>query len=183
MLAGAAFWGTHYILDGPRWALYQIGRAINNHDPRLFLSYVDVDSIVLNQKDIIVEMVVPRERNDDNTRKMVQGLVGAFMGPLTDQLKVRIIKAVEDPERQDLPSSLTLAVAASVAVNGEYALVVLVDPEKKRRLRMGMRRTDGQWRVVDLNSQDLKRLAEEYLQQRFGQEKPAAPPQTANPPR
>ncbi|MEW5914086.1 MAG: DUF2939 domain-containing protein [Thermodesulfobacteriota bacterium] len=191
VLAGAAFWSTHYLLSSPRWALYQIGRAINNHDPRLFLSYVDVDAIVLSQKDAIVEMVVPRERNDDNTRNMVKGLVGAFMGPLTDQVRARVIKAVEDTERRDLPSSFTLAVAASVLVNGEYALVVLKEPEKKRRLRMGMRRTEDQWRVVDLDSRDLKRLAEDYLQQRFGRQAQnqtppqpqAAPTQPAAPPR
>lgn len=177
--AGLAFWGTQHLLASPRWALYQIGRAINNHDPRLFLAYVDVDSIVRGQKDTIVELVVPRERNDERTRNLVKGLVGAFMGPLSDQLTVRIIKAVQDPQRDNLPSSFTLAVAASVLVNGDYALVVLSDPESRRRLRLGMKRASGHWRVVDLNSADLKRLAEEYLGQRFDKPGQGSPPPTA----
>ncbi len=170
-LAGGAFWGTHHLLESPRWSLYQIGKAINDHNPRLFLAYVDVDSIVRGQKDTIVEMVVPRDRNDEKTRNMVKGLVGAFMNPLTDQVKIKIIRAIEDQERNDLPTSWTLAVGAQVVVNRDYALVVLKDPESGRRLRLGMqRKNDGPWRVVDLNSRDLKLLVDEYLGERFGQQ-------------
>jgi DUF2939 family protein len=169
VLAGGAFWGTLHILDSPRWALYQIGTAINDHNPRLFLAYVDVDTIVRGQKDTIVELVVPRDKNDQKTRNMVRGLVGAFMEPLSDQVKIKIIKAIEDTERNDLPTSWTLAVAAQVVTNQDYALVVLSDPESKRRLRLGMqRKNDGPWRVVNLNSRDLKLLVKEYLGEDFG---------------
>ena len=168
ILAGGAFWGTLHILDSPRWALYQIGKAINDHNPRLFLAYVDVDTIVRGQKDAIVELVVPRDKNDENTRNMVKGLVAAFMNPLSAQVKIKIIRAIEDTERNDLPTSWTLAVAAQVVANKDYALVVLSDPESKRRMRLGMaRKNDGHWRVVDLNSRDLKLLVEEYLGEDF----------------
>lgn len=168
VLASGAFWGTLHIMNSPRWALYQIGKAINEHDPRLFLAYVDVDTIVRGQQGAIVELVVPRDKNDQDTRNMVRGLVDAFIKPLSDQVKIKIIKAIEDTERNDLPTSWTLAVAAQVVANEDYALVVLSDPESGRRLRLGMqRKNDGHWRVVNLDSRDLKLLVKEYLGENF----------------
>lgn len=167
-LATGAFYATHTFLNGPRWALYQIGKAIHDREPRLFLAHVDIDRILAGQKDAIVDMVAPQGRRDDDTRSLVRGLVNAFMAPLSDQLAAQAVKAIKDPDRENLPSSWTLVFAANVTRNGDYALVVLSDPTKGRRMRLGMEKREGRpWQVVDINSNDLKKLAKEFLGERY----------------
>ncbi|MCF8031489.1 MAG: DUF2939 domain-containing protein [Desulfarculaceae bacterium] len=189
-LASAAFWLTQSFLSGPRYALYQIGKAIHDREPRLFLAYVDVDSVLRGQKDLFVDMIAPQGQ-DEQRRSIVRGLATAFMGAAVDQARYEVAKAIKDPERQNLPSSWTLVFAANVTTNRNYALVVLSEPEKGRRLRLGMQQKgDGPWRVVSIDSRDLKALAKEFLHDRFGiklqeqsgqQETPATPQQN-NPP-
>jgi len=167
-LAAGAFWFTHGFLSGPRYALYQIGKAIHDREPRLFLAYVDIDSILRGQKETFIDMVAPKGQ-DNERRSIVRGLAGAFMGAAVDQARYEVAKAVKDPERENLPSSWTLVFAANVTTNGNYALVVLSEPSEGRRLRMGMQKKEGgPWRVVSLDSRDLKTLAKEFLQDRFG---------------
>ncbi len=168
-LASGAFWVTHGFLTGPRYALYQIGKAINDHEPRLFLAYVDIERILKGQKDAIVDMVAPKGQRDDETRDLVRGLVGAFMAPLSDQVTFKVVQAIKDPDRENLPSSWTLALAARVTTNNDYALVGLSDPQKGRRLRLGMHKApNGPWRVVDIDSRDLKALVKEFVEERYG---------------
>lgn len=185
-LASGAFYATHNFLNGPRWALYQIGKAIHDREPRLFLAHVDLPRVLHSQEDAIVDMVAPKDRRDDNTRNLVRGLVGAFMAPLSDQVAAQVVKVINDPERENLPSSWTLVFAANVTRNGDYALVVFADPSKGQRLRMGMqKRKHGPWQIVDVNSNDLKRLAGKYLEERFGvkvDQKPAPQPEQTQPP-
>lgn len=180
-LASGAFYATHSFLNGPRWALYQIGKAIHDREPRLFLAHVDIERILGGQKDTIVDMVAPKDERDDDIRNLVRGLVSAFMAPLSDQLAAQATKAINDPDRDNLPSSWTLVFAANVTRNDDYAMVVFSDPSKGQRLRMGMhKQRNGIWQVVDIDSGDLKRLAKKYLEDRYGvkvDQKPAPQPE------
>ncbi|MCB2226593.1 MAG: DUF2939 domain-containing protein [Desulfarculaceae bacterium] len=191
-LASSAFWLTHGFLSGPRYALYQIGKAIHDREPRLFLAYVDIDSVLRGQKDFFVDMVAPKGE-DEQRRSIIRGLAGAFMGAAVDQARYEVSKAIKDPNRQNLPSSWTLVFAANVTTNRNYALVVLSEPGQGRRLRLGMHQKEGEhWRVVSIDSRDLKALGKEFLKDRYGiqieersekQQPQAAPaPQPASPP-
>ena len=162
-LGGAGFGGTYVLLHSPHWSLYQIGKAIHNHDPGLFLAYVDVPRILDSQKDDIIALVMPNQEQGGQ-RDMVRQILGAFMAPIIDQVRERVSRVVADRTRENLPSSLTLAAAANVTTNGDHALVVLSDPRGGDRLRLGMHRAkDGYWRVVQINAQDLRQLAGKHL--------------------
>lgn len=164
LLVGAAFWGTWTLLNSPHWALYQIGKAIHQREPRLFLAYVDIDRILRSQKQALIDELIP-DRSKAEGREWASSLLSAFMGPVSDMVKDRVARLVADPKRENLPTSWALVVAAKVDRNGDYAMVVLADPEEKRRLRMGMRRDPSErlWKVVELDADDLKRLLKEYL--------------------
>ena len=168
ILLGAGFFGTWTLLSSPHYALYQIGKAIHERDPRLFLAYVDVDQILRSQKDAIINELMP-DRSQDEGRKWASNLLAAFMGPVSDMVKDRLARVVADPKRDNLPSAWALVLAAKVTRNGDYALVLLTDPEEKRRLRLSMHRDPGQgnWRVVEVNPADLKRLLQEYVKEKF----------------
>lgn len=162
-LGGAGFGATYVFLRSPHWALYQIGKAIHQHDSRLFLAYVDVPQILTSQKDEILALVMPNQ-DQGGQRDMVRQILGAFMGPIIEQVRERVSRVVADPQRQNLPSSWTLTLAAKVTTNGDVALVVLSDPRNGDRLRLGMQRAkDGYWRVVQINVQDLRQLAVKHL--------------------
>jgi len=179
VLAGAGFWATWGFLRGPHWALYQIGKAIHEHEPRLFLAYIDIERITRSQKDELVRVFLSdrSKEEQDNVGRIVE----AFMGPITAQLRDKAARIVADPNRENLPTSWALVAAANVTRKDDYALVVLSDPQSNRRLRIGMQRQpqEGHWQVVEINSQDLKILLDDYLDK---QKPPAAQAQPVKPP-
>jgi hypothetical protein len=162
-LAGTGFWATWGFLRGPHYALYQIGKSIHTHQPRLFLAYVDVERIAKGQKEELIRVFMPDRSKDEHEK--VGRIVEAFMGPIAAQLKEKAATMVADKNRDNIPTSWTLVAAANVNRKEDFALVVLSDPQSGRRLRMGMQRhsTEGHWQVVELNSQDLKILLTEYM--------------------
>lgn len=164
LLAGIGFWATWGFLKGPHYALYQIGKSIHTHQPRLFLAYVDVERIARSQKGELVRMFMPDRSKEEHEN--VTRIVEAFMGPISAQLREKIAGVIADPNRDNIPTSWTLVAAAEVNRKEDFALVVLSDPRSGRRLRMGMQRhpKEGHWQVVELNSQDLKILLNEYME-------------------
>jgi hypothetical protein len=180
-LAAVGFFATNWLLQGPRWALYQVGKAVHERSPSLFMAYVDVGRILSGQKDDIVDMLLP-DPNRSEQRDFLRGVITAFLGTLTEQVNQQIIRVISDPQRENLPSSWTLAVAAKLDVNGDSALATLADPQSEQRLRLGMRRgDDGRWRVVEVNSQDLKALINRYVLKKREQGKASAPAPTPAP--
>jgi len=168
VLGGAAFWVTWSVLNGPHYALYQIGKGIHEREPRRVLAYVDVERIARGQKDELIAEFMAEKSQDE--RNQVSQIVGALMGALAPMVKDRVAQVVADPNRDNIPSSFTLVAAADVTTNGDYAMVVLSEPEggQGRRLRMGMQRHQelGHWQVVEINPQDLRRLISEYMEKR-----------------
>lgn len=165
-LAVAAFAGTWWALKSPYYSLYQIGKAIHERQPRLFLAYVDVGRILAGQKDELVGQFMSGASEEQ--RRTVGNLVTAFMGPISEQLKDQVARVVADPNRENIPSSFALVAAAHVISKDDVALVVLSDPKEGRRLRLGMQRNpvQGHWQVVEINASDLRPLIEEYLRRR-----------------
>lgn len=164
-LLGLGFGATWWFLKSPQYALYQIGKAIHDHEPRLFLAYVDLDRVMDSQKEELARLILPQENQE--ARQVVSRLLGAVMGALRGRIRQRVAQMVADPERDNLPSSWALVAAAHVTRNGDYALVVLSDPQKGRRLRLGMQRDprQGHWRVVEIDPRDLRQLLEELLKE------------------
>lgn len=163
VLAAGAFWGTSEFLNSPTYALYQIGRGVHNRDPGLFLTYVDIQQLYRGQKDTLVDTFLPGKERDD-TRRIVKGLLTALSPQITDEVKRKVVAWVADPQRDNLPSAWALVAAANINRRGDYALVVLSDPEAKERMRLGMRRMKDQpWRVVEINGRDLKILLSRHV--------------------
>jgi hypothetical protein len=175
LLAGVGFWATWHFMRGPHYALYQIGKSIHDREPRLFLAYVDIDRIARGQKEDLVRVFMPDRSQED--RETVGRIVEAFMGPITAQLKDKAARMIMDPNRDNLPSSWTLVATANVTRKEDYALVVFSDPQSGRRLRLAMQRNpqQGHWQVVELNSQDLKILLDEYLDKQKAEENKPQP--------
>ncbi len=175
-LAAGGFGATWWFMRSPHFALYQVGKAIHSHDPGLFMTYVDVSRILQGSKDELLNMFLPEQVKKDQ-REMLRQIMGAFMGPLSEQVKERVARLVADKERENLPTSWTLVWAAKVDKSGESALALLQDGQNGRQLRLGLQRGDDRyWRVVEINAQDLRALLEEHLRDKIKSAVPAASP-------
>ena len=164
VLAAGGFWGAWYFLHSPYYSLYQIGKAIHEHKPRLFLAYVDLDRMIKDQKDDFLAQLLP-EQQDAESKQTVHKIISAFLPHIQSLARDRVAGIIADKDRQNLPTSWALLPAASVTTNNDSALVVLSDPESGKRARLGMERypEDGHWRVVQVDPRDLRKLLEDYL--------------------
>ena len=167
LLAGGGFWGAWYFLHSPYYSLYQIGKSIHDHKPRLFLAYVDLDRMIRDQKDDILAELLPKDQ-DNESKQTVHKIVSAFLPHIQSLARDRVARIIADEKRQNLPSSWALLPAADITTNQNAALVVLSDPESDKRVRLGMERytEDGHWRVVQVDPKDLRKLLEDYLRDR-----------------
>ena len=159
-LAGAGFGGTWWALRSPQFALYQIGKSIHHHDAPLFLAYVDIDRILRTQKDELVSLVLPKEKVK-NANRVVSNILAALLPQVSQMVKDRVVQIISNPERDNLPNSYVLVLAAQVSTENGTAEVLLQDtqhPEEKLRFLMQPHPLDGHWQVVHLNPEDLKNL-------------------------
>jgi hypothetical protein len=166
-LAFTAGLGWRWVQGTPYYALYQIGKGLKNRDLNTVLAYVDLES-VLNQQ---VSGPVSRLLSS-----MASSSLGKITGPgaeikiqlspgLTKGLSNIVVEQfkayLENPRNPTLPSSFVLLGLADFKIKEDAALVTL--QHEKERLRMGMRKQEGFWRVVELNQEDMERLIKTYL--------------------
>jgi len=160
------FW--RWVQGTPYYALYQIGAGLKNRDLNTLLAYVDMESILGQQvSESISKLLSPLTSS---------GSLGKITGPL-GEIKIKLspeankglsrlaleqLRAyLENPKNATLPSSFLILSLAQFKIKQDYALVIL--KLEKDQLRMGMRKKDGTWRVVELNPEDTQRLIKTYL--------------------
>ena len=159
------FWS--WLQGTPYYSLYQIGAGLKNRDINTIVTYVDMEA-VLNQQ--VSESISPLLNSLVSSSSL-----GKLTGPL--ELKIKLSSEanrglsrlaidqlriyLENPENNTLPSSFLLLTVADFKTKGDYALVSLT--VEKEHLRLGMRKQDGLFRVVEINPEDAQRLIKTYL--------------------
>jgi hypothetical protein len=157
-----------WVQETPYYSLYQIGAALKNRDPHTFFRYVDLEALLKQQASgsfsSLLSSLTPA------------GSLGKLAGPLGD-IKIQLTPEVnrglstlvsrqirdylENPNNPTLPSSFLLLSVAQVKVKEDTALVDL--KHNKDQLRLGMKKQEGVWRVVELNPEDTQKLIKTYL--------------------
>jgi hypothetical protein len=160
--------GWRWVEGTPHYALYQIGAALKNRDTEHLLTYVDLDGILKQQ---VAESLSSLLKSAASANRL-----GPLLGALGDVkitvtpgaqagLSALVRKELEayltDPARPALPSAFLLLWAAEFHTRGDVSLVTL--KHEKDRLRLAMKKTEGLWRVVELNPEDTQRLIQTYL--------------------
>lgn len=160
------FW--RWVQGTPYYALYQIGAGLKNRDLNTLLIYIDMESVLKQQ---VSESFSTLFNSLNNA-----GPLGKFAGPLAG-IKIQVTPEInqglsnlavqqlreylENPKNSTLPSSFLLLSLATFSIRQDYALVTLKHDQDQ--LRMGMRKSEGFWRVVELNPEDTQRLIKTYL--------------------
>jgi hypothetical protein len=172
ILTGTGF--LHYLQGTPRYSLYQMGKAIRDHDSERFGTFLDIDKIV----DGLVKSTVKEVEDnvsqhepsgspsqDEKIARRERDLVTTLMPQVAKALKPILKKqihiAVEQIGRKNNVSPLGICILSEVEKKGEVA-EVRVKAGKKKIYHFTMERTPQRlWKVVniDINILDFARKA------------------------
>lgn len=162
-LAVAAFWGTFTLLNSPRYTLYQVTESLRDGDLATFLAYVDLPRILAEQAPAAIGKTADdKAQNQNNLRQALQGVLSSVVASNPQLVQGQFKQAMANLDAEQLPSPFIVAYAATVRQSGERALVVFADPERGDRVRMGMVRKDGVWRIMHVDKRDVQRLWVKY---------------------
>jgi hypothetical protein len=157
-----------WVQSTPHYALYQIGSGLKNREIQTLLVHVDLETVLNRQVSEMVSGLI-----SDWTRSEPQGKLSTPLGEIKvrispegnkglDRLAVRELqKYLENRNNPTIPSSFALLALADINKKGEYALVVL--KKEKDQLRMGMKKQEGVWRVVEINPEDTRKIINTYF--------------------
>lgn len=172
ILAGGLYWRWY---KSPRYALQQMVLALQARNMQKFFNYVDLKAIFNN----ILEssgknLDLPNDSQNDELNRLVRRLGRSFARQVLPKLFENFenqIRGVMEQYLLKLDNSRILALGAAVTVaridiQGNEARVTISDPQTKEPFRFQMRRyPDGQWRIVAINYEDLKKLIKREWQE------------------
>jgi hypothetical protein len=171
VVAGGLWWRWY---NSPRYALHQMVLALQTKNYQNFFKYLDLVAITDNLTEAggqdLSQGAEPKDDWERLGRKLGQKMAKMVLPKLMESFQGQIQAAVEQ-YLQNLTSTQVLALAgavtaAEVSVQGEEAVVTLKDPKTKDTLRLRMARNpqDGNWRIVAVNYNDLKKMVKRELQ-------------------
>ena len=167
-LAFGAGLGWRWLQGTPYYALYQIGAGLKNRDLNRVLTYVDLES-VLNQQISGPLSNILSSLTASSPLGKIAGPLGGIKIQLTPEINKGLSNLVigymreylENKKNPTLPSSFLLLTLAHCQVKQDYALITL--KQGQDQLRMGFKKQEGIWRVIDLNPEDTQKLIKTYL--------------------
>jgi hypothetical protein len=165
-LAGGLYWRW---ANSPRYALQQAALALQTRDMPKFFNYLDLKEILNNfiaasSKDLDTPEDQPADDWTRYSRQMGRKFAHLFLPKIFEAFEIQI-RGVIERYLLNLHNSQILAIAAAATVaqidrQGDEARVTLTDPKTKDIFRFQMRRQlhHGDWRIVSVNYDDLKRF-------------------------
>jgi hypothetical protein len=165
-LAGGLYWRW---ANSPRYALQQAALALQARDMPKFFNYLDLKEILNNfiaasSKDLDTPADQPADDWTRYSRQMGRKFAHLFLPKIFEAFETQI-RGVIERYLLNLNNSQILAIAAAATVaridtRDDEASVTLTDPKTKDIFRFQMRRqlNHGDWRIVSVNYDDLKRF-------------------------
>lgn len=179
--AGAYLAYQNYWRQTPRYALWQMVRAMQANDTQTLFLFIDlpavVDSLVEQSAGEVDTWLLPKgmELPDDQltrwgrqlTKKFAKFLAPKLVAVLEPQIKTAVAKYLEELNTGERAALAAIPAQAQIRQEEGSAWVTLLDPHAKQQLRFRMVRSAGQerWRIVEVNYQDLKALIDREISQ------------------
>lgn len=170
-----------YWQQTPRYALWQMVRAMQANDTQRLWQYIDlasvVDSLVDQSAGNLDTWLVPKELDepDDQMTRLGRNLFKKFAKFLAPKLVVALEPQIKAAVENYLAQMNTAERAALTAIPTQAqirqedgsAWVTLTEPKGGQSLRFRMVRPEGaeQWRIVEVNYQDLRALVDRQILQ------------------
>jgi hypothetical protein len=171
-VAGGLYWRW---LNSPRYALQQAALALTTRDMDKFFNYLDLKELFNNFIEASSkDLDTPNDQQADDWTKFSRGMgrkfAQLFLPKLFESFEAQI-RGVVERYLLNLDNTQLLGIAAAVTVaqidtQGNDATVTLTDPKTKNTLHFQMRRqpNQGNWQIVSVNYDDLKRFYKQTLQ-------------------
>jgi hypothetical protein len=165
-LAGGLYWNW---VNSPRYALQQAALALQSRDMDKFFNYINLKEILNKFAEVSSQdLQTPEDQQADEltkfSRQLGRKFAHLFLPKLFKSFEAQI-RGVVEHYLLHLDNSQILVIAAAATVaridsQGDEALVTLTDPKTKDTLRFQMRRqpNHGNWQIVSVNYDDLKRF-------------------------
>ena len=156
--------GYYYWQGTPQYSLYQMAKAIKNHNSKSFLLYLDIDQIVDGLADSTFKEVEKKtspttssekgkKHNSPsiNAKDAVKNLMPQVIKALKPILKKQLIKVVEDIGQERTVSPLAFCVLSKMKKGSHFAEVV-INIKKNQTYAFTMARQPNRlWKVVRIN--------------------------------
>ncbi len=170
-----------YWRESPRYALWQMVRAIQANDTKTLFQYVDLQSITDNlvekssqDVDSLLEKkglgAAPQE---DDVSRLVRSLskkFARFIAPkiltsLEPQIKAGVEKYLAELNTMQKAALSAIPSQAQIQQNDGMADVTIVDPLNNQtyHFRMAKLEDTDHWRIVEVNYEDFKTIIEKKL--------------------
>jgi len=166
-LAGGLYWRW---ANSPRYALQQAALALQARDMDKFFKYLNLKEILNNFVEASSkDLETPEGQQADEwtkfSRQLGRKFAQLFLPKLFEAFEAQIREGL-NRYLLNLNHTQILAIAAAATVaqidsRGDEAWVTLTDPKTKDTFRFQMRRqpNHGNWQIVSVNYDDLKRFA------------------------
>jgi|GEM_PF-398136 len=165
-----------YWRQTPRYALWQMVRAMQANDTQALWQYIDLPAVVDNLVDQssgdLESWLLPKELDgtDDQLSRFGRQLAKKFARFLVPKLALVLEPQIKTAVEKYLAAMNTAEKAALAAIPAQAqirqeegsAWVTLSEPKGGQRLRFRMVQPEGvqQWRIVEVNYQDLRALVD-----------------------
>jgi hypothetical protein len=168
LLAAASVYAT----TTPRYALYRLGAAMQQHDVAAALGYFDVEQIADRATEVLVadylaRQPAPATEAEANGRRLVAGLARRRLRPqVAARVRAEIQRSVERAGVQQASVALPVGVVAvlrafDVSREGPETWISYRDPvQGPIRFRMG-RRPGEPWKISEFDPDWVRRRAQE----------------------
>lgn len=171
-LLGLLAGGSVYATTTPRYALYQLGTALQQHDEATALRYFDVERIADRATEVLVadylaRQPAPATLAEANGRQLVASLARRRLRPqVAARVRVEIRRSVERagvrPAAVALPVGVVAVLQAfDVSRDGPDAWISYRDPVQGP-IRFRMIRQPGEpWKISEFDPDWVRRRAQE----------------------
>lgn len=141
-----------YIRTTPRYSLYQLRSALENHDPERALLFIDIDSIVDNLlRDTLQKQdTTPKNQWEKTGNDLGKGLALMMAPAMKAALKSQFKSAISSTdEKNDLQKINSVGLwNGEIVVNGGSAVLV-IDNNGITKFRM-IKSTNGYWKIIEI---------------------------------
>ena len=169
-----------YWRQTPRYALWQMVRAMQANDTQTLWQYIDLPAVVdslVDQSSGEVEAWLPKDPNepDDQVTRLGRQFIKKFAKFLAPKLVLALEPQIKTAVANYLAALNTAEKAALAAIPAQAqirredgsAWVTLSEPKGGQKLRFRLAKPEGaeQWRLVEVNYQDLRALLDRQVRQ------------------
>ena len=167
-----------YWRETPRFALWQMVRAIQANDTQTLFQYIDIpsiaDQLVTNSAGDVDTWLLNKgfggTSEEDDVSRLARSLTKKFarfitpkvIAALEPQLKAGVEKYLSELNTIEKAGLSALPAKAEIQQEDGVATVMLTDPQsgKTYHFRMAKALEGGKWRIVEINYQDVRSIIE-----------------------